>query len=273
MSKLVVYLLKTIYLLYSGLMFRIIILPAFKDNYIFMLCDEKKKKAVVVDPGDSSVVFSFLEKENYRLSSILITHHHSDHTGGILELKKETKAVVYGPKKEFIPGIDVFLSNQRIVILGEPVHVFDTPGHTLGHICYYFPKKKILFSGDTLFSFGCGRLFEGSSKQMWESLKKLRNLPEETLIYCAHEYTLNNLAFACSLEPENKKLQSYYKQLQTEGFPLIPSTIDKEKAFNPFFRCDSDSFIKHIEKRRNKPFLKNKDLHTFSYLRSLKDNF
>jgi len=254
-------------------MFSIKTLPAFKDNYIYLFCSEEDKKAAVIDPGDSSIVLSFLRKEKYNLSDILVTHHHLDHIGGIIDLKKETGACVYGPNNKYIEGLDIFLSNQTIKILNEQIIVFRTPGHTLDHICYYLPKRNILFSGDTLFSFGCGRLFEGSAAQMWKSLKTLRKLPKKTKVYSAHEYTLKNLLFACSLEPKNKALHDIYTQFSKKQLPLVPTTLFQEKRFNPFFKCDDKFFIKSIEKYRGKDFSANKTLNVFSYIRKLKNDF
>ncbi len=251
----------------------VISLPVFQDNYIHMLCNTRTKQAVAVDPGDFSPVVLFLEKEGYRLTDILITHHHLDHIGGLLKLKKETNAHIYGPEKEYIKGVDTLLSDhQKITVLDQQATIFYTPGHTLGHICYYFSKLGILFSGDTLFSFGCGRLLEGSAEQLWDSLKILRNLPSKTKVYSAHEYTLNNVVFACSLEPKNEKLKNLYRQLSKRSLPLVPTTLAKELKFNPFLRCDKDDFIQEIEGKNN---LRGKDKAQaiFSYIRKLKDTF
>lgn len=227
-------------------------IKAFSDNYIWAITN--KQVATLVDPGDASVCIEFLEKNTLTLTSILITHHHSDHTGGINQLvdycqQKKWSLTVYGPANENIPQCDVKLNENDSVVLDElniNFRIIDLPGHTAGHIAYFASDHvmPILFCGDTLFSAGCGRLFEGSPEQMLNSLTKLANLPENTQVYCTHEYTQANLAFALTVEPNNQALVTYNKkvnELRSKGYATIPSTIELEKQINPFLRCYKQS--------------------------------
>ncbi len=227
-------------------------IKAFSDNYIWAITN--KQVATLVDPGDASVCIEFLEKNTLTLTSILITHHHSDHTGGINQLvdycqQKKWSLTVYGPANENIPQCDVKLNENDSVVLDElniNFRIIDLPGHTAGHIAYFASDHvmPILFCGDTLFSAGCGRLFEGSPEQMLNSLTKLADLPENTQVYCTHEYTQANLAFALTVEPNNQALVTYNKkvnELRSKGYASIPSTIQLEKQINPFLRCHKQS--------------------------------
>jgi len=227
-------------------------IKAFSDNYIWAITN--KQVATLVDPGDASVCIEFLEKNTLTLTSILITHHHSDHTGGINQLvdycqQKKWSLTVYGPANENIPQCDVKLNENDLVVLDElniNFRIIDLPGHTAGHIAYFATDHvmPILFCGDTLFSGGCGRLFEGSPEQMLNSLTKLADLPENTQVYCTHEYTQANLAFALTVEPNNQALVTYNKkvnELRSKGYASIPSTIQLEKQINPFLRCHKQS--------------------------------
>lgn len=256
---------------------KIIGLPAFSDNYIWLIVDDSN--AAVIDPGDGQVVANFLQQNNLALDSILITHHHADHTAGIDLLQSLFKATVYLPvltnktpqePVKRVKDIDI------IEVLGETVHVIATPGHTLDHICYHFPKlenQSILFSGDTLFVAGCGRLFEGSASQMLESLDKLSQLPLNTLIYCAHEYTLSNLAFARAVDPENTALIDFQvvceKQRQA-GLKTVPSTLKVEKQVNPFLRIRCDIIQKSVQKHSACEL---QDVAIFAALRKWKNEF
>lgn len=227
-------------------------IKAFSDNYIWAITN--KQVATLVDPGDASVCIEFLEKNTLTLTSILITHHHSDHTGGINQLvdycqQKKWSLTVYGPANENIPQCNVKLNENDLVVLDElniNFRIIDLPGHTAGHIAYFATDHvmPILFCGDTLFSGGCGRLFEGSPEQMLNSLTKLADLPENTQVYCTHEYTQANLAFALTVEPNNQALVTYNKkvnELRSKGYASIPSTIQLEKQINPFLRCHKQS--------------------------------
>ena len=196
----------------------------------------------MVDPGDSSPVFDFLELNNLDLESILITHHHFDHTGGMLALAKKYDCPVYGPSGDHIEGVTNKVSEgDEITIFNLKLKIFDTPGHTLDHIAFYNEENNILFCGDTLFAGGCGRVFEGTFDQMFESLNKLKQLPDSTQIYCGHEYTKNNLLFSIKVEPKNNDLimrnSGIDNLIMTNGSSL-PSSIELEKKTNPFLRCD-----------------------------------
>lgn len=220
-------------------------LPAFTDNYLWLL--DAGGHAAVVDPGDADVVRAGLAARGLRLAAILITHHHPDHIGGLLALAAETGAAVYGPRAESskIKGLQHLLDDHdevRLDALGITLQVIAVLGHTLGHIAYFEPTQRLLFCGDTLFVGGCGRLFEGTPAQMLESLDRLAALPPETAVYCAHEYTLSNLDFATTVEPHNLALaeeMARVQALRTAGVPSVPSTIAHERRLNPFLRARS----------------------------------
>ncbi|MBL8397028.1 MAG: hydroxyacylglutathione hydrolase [Candidatus Accumulibacter sp.] len=226
-------------------MFEVIRIPAFKDNYIWLL--RQGMQAVVVDPGDARPVLALLNREGWSLSAILITHHHADHQGGIASLKERYPVQVFGPASEPIYGLDRPLRGGETVRI-EPFdlswQVIAVPGHTLGHLAYYGAGR--LFCGDTLFGGGCGRLFEGSPEQMADSLARLASLPDDTAVYCAHEYTEANLRFALAVEPGNRQLQRRVDEVavaRAKGLSTIPSTIATEKATNPFLRCTAPEVI------------------------------
>lgn len=228
-------------------MFDVIRIPAFKDNYIWLL--RKGAAAVVVDPGDAEPVRAFLEREGLRLAAILITHHHKDHQGGVAGLLNYAPAAdVFGPALESITGITRGLSGgERIPLseLGESMQVLAVPGHTLGHVAYY--GAGCLFCGDTLFAGGCGRLFEGTPAQMHDSLALLGGLPNDTLVYCAHEYTEANLRFALAVEPGNGALvvrNDEVSKARASGRATVPSTLAIEKATNPFLRCREPEVVR-----------------------------
>ena len=248
-----------------------IILPihAFDDNYIW--CIHDNVNAIVVDPGDPVVVDQFLKQHNLNLSSILITHHHFDHTGGVLELKNKFSPHIYGPLGN-INGIDTFVSEGDIVVdnlLKMEFEVYEIPGHTLDHIA--FKSQNNLFCGDTIFSSGCGRVFEGTHFQMYNSLKKLASFSDDTKIYCAHEYTLNNINFAKSIEPDNADLlqrETDVIKLRAENKPSIPTTLSMEKKINPFLRCAEKNLIQKFQDNDL-----TKEIEIFTHIRKLKDNF
>lgn len=216
-------------------------LPAFTDNYIWMLHDGRN--AVVVDPGDATPVLQALRDMGLSLQAILVTHHHGDHVGGVNTLRQATGATVYGPASENIPEpLTRLRQGDGLSALNLHFDVLDVPGHTAGHIAYYcadMDAAPLLFCGDTLFSGGCGRLFEGTPAQMQASLDALAALPGSTLVCCAHEYTLSNLKFALAVEPDNQALQDYARHcaaLRQAGQPTLPSHIAMERAINPFLR-------------------------------------
>jgi hydroxyacylglutathione hydrolase len=220
----------------------LIALPAFSDNYIWMLHDGQR--AVVVDPGESAPVLRALDSHGLELAAILVTHHHADHVGGVDELRSRLQGPVYGPRRERIPQPCVALDDGDAVdVLGLRFEVIDVPGHTSGHIAYFTEDgggAPILFCGDTLFSGGCGRLFEGTPAQMHHSLSRLAALPGATRVCCAHEYTLSNLKFARAVEPVNQALTDYTAWCEAQravGEPTLPSSIATERLVNPFLRC------------------------------------
>lgn len=246
-------------------------IPVLNDNYTYLLHDPLSGETAAVDPALAQPVLDALEKHHWQLSYILNTHHHNDHIGGNLELKHETGCQVIAAESDQhrIPGIDRRVSNNDIIALGHhKARVITTPGHTGGHIVYYFADDTLLFCGDTLFVMGCGRLFEGTAEQLWQSLQKLKTLPANTLIYCAHEYTQANGRFALNVEPGNQVLQqrmAKIDQLRAKQLPTVPSTIEQELATNPFFREDSLDLQKTIGMLGKSP------VEVFAQLRRLKD--
>lgn len=257
-------------------MIQIDALPAFNDNYIWLLQDTDTRRCAVVDPGDAAPVLAWLESHpGWTLSDILITHHHFDHVGGVETLKHATGARVAGPAAEQIPARDIDLNdNDTIEVLGLRFEVMAVPGHTLGHIAYYQAEQALLFCGDTLFAGGCGRLFEGTPQQMHQSLSRLANLPGETAVYCTHEYTLSNLRFAHVVEPSNTRLNARLAEVtrwREDGRISLPSTIELERATNPFLRTAEPAVIAaskgHDDRQSSEPSA------VFASLRSWKDTF
>lgn len=225
-------------------------LAAFADNYIWMARDDAAGEALAVDPGDSTVVSAWLDRHQVRLAAILVTHHHRDHTGGVAELAERHQAPVFGPASEAIPAVDHPVSGgERFSLEGfGEVQVLDCPGHTAGHIAYLW--QGYLFSGDALFAGGCGRIFEGTAEQMHASLQRLAALPGQTRICCGHEYTVRNLEFAHRADPDNervaRRLQAA-RQARDRGQPTVPSTLDEERATNPFLRADHPDLRRSAE--------------------------
>lgn len=250
-------------------------LPAFTDNYIWIVHDGHS--AIVVDPGDAQPVFEVIGRLNLKLAAILVTHHHADHIGGLDELRNATAAVVYGPAGENIPEPLVRLSaGDEVHSLGLTFKVMDVPGHTAGHIAFYsadMDGTPLLFCGDTLFSGGCGRLFEGTPAQMLASLDQFAALPGNTRVCCTHEYTLSNLKFALAVEPENSALQKYSvlcKDKRAQGLPTLPSTIDVELQINPFLRSRQPQVIAAI---KNIDSSATTETGVFAALRQWKNDF
>jgi hydroxyacylglutathione hydrolase len=219
--------------------------PAFDDNYVWIITDPPSPGAVVVDPGQASVVRQTLDRRKLKLSAILITHHHGDHVGGVNRLLRERPVPVYGPAKEDIGAVTHPVGGGHPISLSEiglDLEVLDVPGHTAGHIAYRGPDFVLV--GDTLFAGGCGRVFEGTAEQMYESLSLLAALPGDTLVYCAHEYTVANLRFAREVEPFNTKLEKRLEDAlhaRENGRPTVPSTIAEELETNPFLRCQQSA--------------------------------
>ena len=219
-------------------------IPAFDDNYIYLLHDRETGTTAVVDPGDAAPVQAELDRHGWRLTHILLTHHHNDHIGGVAALKAAHHCTVAGASSDRhrIPDMDAPLADGEVFSVGpEKAQVFFVPGHTSGHIAYYFAGLGALFCGDTLFALGCGRLFEGTAEQMWESLSRLRALPAETRVYCAHVYTLSNARFAVTVDPDNAALAhrvDAIKAARARGEPTVPFTLDEDRQTNPFLRAD-----------------------------------
>jgi len=253
----------------------ILALPAFNDNYIWMIIHRESNQAVVVDPGDAHVVSETLSTFDFKLHGILITHHHWDHVNGVEELVKQYSVPVYGPNNPKLAYIDHILYDEDVITL-EPLQlrfqVMTVPGHTLDHIAYF--GQEWLFCGDTLFSGGCGRLFEGTPAQLYQSLQRMAKLPPETRVYCAHEYTLRNLEFAQLIEPNNQQLLERLQKvrhLRERGLPTIPSTITTENEINPFLRCNQPIVVAAAEK-----FCETRlgdQIAVFAALRRWKDTF
>ncbi|PNB49348.1 MULTISPECIES: hydroxyacylglutathione hydrolase [Pseudomonas] len=255
-------------------MIQISALPAFTDNYIWLLQDHATQRCAVVDPGDAAPVQAWLDAHpGWVLGDILITHHHHDHVGGVETLKKATGATVYGPASESIPGRDVALKdNDTVRVLGWDFDVYAVPGHTLGHIAYY--HHGLLFCGDTLFAAGCGRLFEGTPQQMHQSLSRLAALPEDTLVYCTHEYTLSNLKFAAAVEPGNRDIAARLEKVSQQrdnGVMTLPSTLALEKLTNPFLRTGEILVTQKVDERNGPQ--NRAPSEVFAALRAWKDTF
>lgn len=257
-------------------------IKAFKDNYIWAISTKHSNKIALVDPGQAAPCIQYLKDNNVQLAAILITHHHADHVGGIKELLEspycsDEKPLVFGPANENIPCCDIKLDQDDSItldFLSLTFNIIALPGHTLGHIAYYNEHQQILFCGDTLFSGGCGRLFEGSPAQMHHSLEKLAALPEQTQVYCTHEYTQANLNFALAVEPNNTNLVNYFNQvnqLRANDQASLPSSIGLEKAINPFLRCHSSEVIDSAKQYDEQALISSTDV--FRAIRQWKDNF
>jgi hydroxyacylglutathione hydrolase len=254
-------------------MLDILQLPVFNDNYLYLVRDPASGAAAAVDPGCAEALLDILARNAWRLDYVFNTHHHWDHTGGNLELKRATGCKIVASRRdsERIPGIDVAVAEGDTLSLGDAkATIIDTPGHTLGHIAYYFAAEAALFCGDTLFALGCGRLFEGTAEQMQQSLSKLRALPGNCRVYCAHEYTQANGRFALTVEPESIALRQRMQRvdrLRAAGKPTVPSTLAEELATNPFLRWDSPQLQKNIDKNGDSPAA------VFAEVRRRKDRF
>lgn len=255
----------------------IIPIPAFADNYIWLL--RVGRAAVVVDPGDAAPVLRYLEQHSLSLTAIMTTHHHGDHVGGNIALLQHYSVPVFGPANEVIPGrTHALQEGDRLTVPGIDLgcEVLDVPGHTAGHIAYFAPDcaSYRLFCGDTLFAAGCGRLFEGTAQQMFTSLNKFARLPRQTQVYCAHEYTLANLEFALAIEPNHPALISRYDVEQSKrarSEPTLPSTIGLELATNPFLRCTESGIRERAELYAQRSL--SSPLEVFAAIRAWKNVF
>ena len=250
-------------------MLKIIPIPAFDDNYIWLLHNESH--AIVIDPGDAIPVIDFLHKHHLKLNAILITHQHADHIGGVHQLLEHYNVPVYAPQYEAFTFAHIAVGENAVVSLPEidlSMRVMWVPGHTLGHIVYY--NDDYLFCGDTLFSAGCGRLFEGTPAQMLHSLNRLKQLNAATKVFCTHEYTAKNVAFALTLEPNNAALlnrQIEVQQLRQQQLPTVPSTIQLELATNPFLRCSQTEIWQNSQAQNNQ------ELSVFTAIRALRNHY
>lgn len=257
-------------------MIKIDALPAFSDNYIWLLQDLESRRCAVVDPGDAAPVLAWLAAHpGWQLSDILVTHHHFDHVGGVERLKAASGARVLGPAQENIPARDLALrEGEHVEVLGQLFRVLEVPGHTLGHIAYYQAEQHWLFCGDTLFAAGCGRLFEGSAEQMHDSLSRLAALPGQTQVYCTHEYTLSNLRFAQAVEPDNPQIAQRLAEVSTwrqAGRISLPSNLALERATNPFLRSAEPAVKARIDERDGPQ--QRSASEVFAELRAWKDHF
>ncbi|OMH29499.1 hydroxyacylglutathione hydrolase [Motiliproteus sp. MSK22-1] len=261
-------------------------IPAFQDNYIWMLSIADNNKVFVIDPGDATPVLEKLKENDLKLEGILITHHHADHTGGVDTLRKFSDIPVYGPSESPYAGITHPLKDgDSCKVLGHSLSVKAVPGHTLDHICYYYDgtqaeqavpqaHKPQLFCGDTLFLAGCGRLFEGSAKQMMAAMRFFKQLPDNTEVYCTHEYSMANLAFAKAVEPQNEAVQATInrcKSLREQRIPTIPTNIQQEKLINPFLRTASESVQLAANHHAGRTL--NNEQEVFAVIRQWKDEF
>jgi hydroxyacylglutathione hydrolase len=249
------------------------LIPAFSDNYVYLFKDPASEAVGIVDPGEAKPVLAALDRLGWRPTHIFNTHHHADHIGGNGVLKQRFGCTIVGPAadRHRIPDLDVAVGEEDAYRFGsQEVRVFETPGHTSGHIALWFSEASALFSGDTLFALGCGRLFEGTPAQMWNSLLKLRALPADTRIYCGHEYTLSNARFAVTVDPDNPALKERAANiavLRDAGKPTIPTTLGMERATNPFLRADDPDVAAAVGLAGADP------VEVFAEIRRRKDQF
>ncbi len=251
----------------------VIIVPCLADNYAYLIKCEETGHTSVVDVPDAGPISYMLTKLGWKLNTILITHHHSDHIDGVDKLRKLTGAKVIGARSDAyrLPALDIPVVSGDIIKIGSHhSEILDTPGHTIGHISYYFRNAKKIFTGDSLMSLGCGRLFEGTHKVMWETLKTFLELPADTMVYSGHEYSNSNAKFAISVDPSNQRLKERYKEIQNllkNGKYTVPTSLELEFLINPFLRSAQPEF-------KNKLNMGQKtDEEVFKFLRTQKDNF
>jgi hydroxyacylglutathione hydrolase len=229
--------------------------PAFSDNYIWLVHDGASGETVVVDPGDGSAALDAAQRRGWTITQIWNTHWHADHVGGNLQVKEATGCVISGPAAESIAGMDVRLGEGDSVRLGEhTAAVWHVPGHTLGHIAFILEAERVAFVGDTLFAMGCGRLFEGTPGQMFRSLQRIAALPEDTRLYCAHEYTLSNARFAVHADPNNREISDRLARVglaRAEARITVPTSVSEERATNPFVRAGDEEEFTALRRRKD----------------------
>lgn len=264
---------KPVFALFTIMPLDPVALPAFRDNYLWGLVHENK--ALVVDPGDATVVEQWLADQQLTLAFLLITHHHADHIGGLDALLARHQPTVYGPDED-IHGIQHILRGSETLTLDGfgQAQVMAVPGHTRAHIAYYLPESELLFCGDTLFSAGCGRIFEGTAAQLYQSLQDLAALPDSTRVCCTHEYTESNLRFAAVAEPGNPAgalRRSEVTRLRAAGQPTLPVPLGQERRYNPFLRCHEVTVIQQVSREAGHALTAG--LPTFTALRAWKDRF
>ena len=254
-------------------MLNVEIIPCLNDNYSYLLCDKDTNAVAIIDPSDFNPCDKIIKKKYNKLDYILNTHHHFDHVGGNQKLKEKYKSKVLGSEidKDRIPGIDITLKEKQNFKIGNAsFEVIFIPGHTKGHIAFYFKNEKIIFTGDTLFSLGCGRVFEGTHEQMFKSLNKLKNLPIDTKMYCGHEYTKKNLEFCLHYDPDNEyliKKSNWINSKIESNSPTVPISIGEEQTTNIFLRCNEPSIKSALDLNNAS------EQEIFSKLRDLKDSF
>ena len=246
---------------------------AYDDNYIWLITTNEG--SLVVDPGESNKIIELIDNNKINLRGVLITHHHYDHTNGLLDLIKKKDLEVYGPNNNIQEINNRVIELDKFTIIGIEFEVIEIPGHTLDHIAFYSFNngEPILFCGDTLFAGGCGRVFEGTYKQMFDSLKKISSFPQETKVYCGHEYTLSNLKFALEVDTNNRELENEFnnvKSLIASNTPSLPTTLQKELKINPFLRCNQNTIKNKVIKKFD---MVDDELEIFTALRKWKDNF
>ena len=248
----------------------VILIPQLKDNYSYLIKDNFSNKSIIIDPAEAGPILEYINKNDLNLKSILITHHHDDHTAGVDDILKSQNVLVYSPSYKIFGTTNLVKHNSIIDLDFIKIEVLETPGHTLDHVVYYNKKNKILFSGDTLFRLGCGRIFEGSIEMMYQSLKKIERIDNNTLVYCGHEYTLNNLSFLESIFPNHEELSKIKEKIIHQlhrSNSSIPFNLGEEKQLNPFLSTKS-AFYETFKKNNNF-----NDFEMFSHIRKLKDDY
>jgi len=255
-------------------MVNILTIKAFNDNYIWLIKDSQSKHCIVVDPGDAQPVLEMVKSQNLIIDAILLTHHHSDHCDGVNELLASQECIKVYSKAQLFPDSTLVIEGQTLDFFDHTfsLQIMEMPGHTLDHIVFY--NDTLLFCGDTLFSAGCGRLFEGTPQQMHHALNRLAQLDEQTQVYCAHEYTQNNLIFALKVDPKNTNLIKYIKEVSKKrqhGLSTIPTSIGQEKKINPFLRCHQQDLINSLQNELAQPLRSAEEC--FVALRAYKDHF